>query len=379
MDPAPFLPDDLVRYARHLSLAEVGVEGQRKLQQARVLLIGAGGLGSPAALYLAAAGIGTLGIVDDDLVDLTNLQRQVLHGTTDLGRPKVDSAAERLTELNPHTRIERYQTRLTSGNALELFRDFDLVVDGSDNFPTRYLVNDAAVLSGRPVVYGSILRFEGQVSVFGLPGKPCYRCLHPEPPSAALIPSCAEAGVLGAVPGIIGSVQALEALKLLLGVGTTLAGRLLQLDGLAMRWGELVVERDPACVVCGDRREQRELIDYAAFCGLAPAGPTSAEISAAELAERLRGGQEVVLLDVREPWEWEIARIPGSVLTPLSSLEDSVGDLSPGELVVTICHYGIRSLRARELLLARGVGPVLSLAGGVDGWAAAVDPNLARY
>lgn len=379
MDPAPFLPDDLVRYARHLSLAEVGVEGQRKLRQARVLLIGAGGLGSPAALYLAAAGVGTLGIVDDDLVDLTNLQRQILHGTTDLGRPKVDSAAERLTELNPHARIERYQTRLTSGNALELFRDFDLVVDGSDNFPTRYLVNDAAVLAGRPVVYGSILRFEGQVSVFGLPGGPCYRCLHPEPPSAALIPSCAEAGVLGVVPGIIGSLQALEALKLLLGVGTPLAGRLLHLDGLAMRWQELAVERDPACVICGDHPEQRALIDYAAFCGLAPAAPTSAEISAVELAERLRGDLAVVLVDVREPWEWEIARIPGSVLIPLSSLEDRVGDVPPSGLVITICHHGIRSLRARELLLARGREPVLSLAGGVDGWAAAVDPNLARY
>lgn len=379
MDPAPFLQDDLVRYARHLSLAEVGVDGQRKLRQARVLLIGAGGLGSPAALYLAAAGVGTLGIVDDDLVDLTNLQRQVLHGTTDVGRPKVDSAAERLTELNPHTRIEPYQTRLASGNALELFRDFDLVVDGSDNFPTRYLVNDAAVLAGRPVVYGSVLRFEGQVSVFGLPGGPCYRCLHPEPPSAALIPSCAEAGVLGVVPGIIGSLQALEALKLLLGVGTTLAGRLLHLDGLAMRWRELAVERDPGCVVCGDHPAQLALIDYAAFCGLAPAAPTSAEISAADLAERIRRDQSVALVDVREPWEWEIARIPGSVLIPLSSLEDRVGDLPPGELVITICHHGVRSLRARELLLARGLEPVLSLAGGVDGWAAAVDPNLARY
>ncbi|MBS1240707.1 MAG: molybdopterin biosynthesis protein MoeB [Gemmatimonadetes bacterium] len=379
MDPVPFLPDDLVRYARHLSLAEVGLPGQRKLREARVLLIGAGGLGSPAALYLAAAGVGTLGVVDDDLVDLTNLQRQVLHGTSDLGRAKVDSAAERLHELNPGVRVERYQTRLTAGNALELFRDFQVVVDGSDNFPTRYLVNDAAVLAGRPVVYGSILRFEGQVSVFGLPGGPCYRCLHPEPPAAALIPSCAEAGVLGVVPGIIGSLQALEALKLLLGVGSPLAGRLLHLDGLAMRWQELVVERDPACVVCGDRPEQRELIDYAAFCGLAPAAPTSAEIAAAELAERLRGGQEVVLLDVREPWEWEIARIPGSVLVPLSSLEDSVGGLPAGGLVVTICHHGIRSLRARELLLERGVNQVLSLAGGVDGWAAAVDPNLARY
>jgi adenylyltransferase/sulfurtransferase len=379
MDPAAFLPDDLVRYARHLSLAEVGVAGQRKLRQARVLLIGAGGLGSPAALYLAAAGVGTLGIVDDDLVDLTNLQRQVLHGTADLGRPKVDSAAERLTELNPHVRVERYQTRLTSGNALELFRDFDLVLDGSDNFPTRYLVNDAAVLAGRPVVYGSILRFEGQVSVFGLPGGPCYRCLHPEPPAAALIPSCAEAGVLGVIPGIIGSLQALEALKLLLGVGTTLAGRLLHLDGLAMRWRDLAVARDPACVICGDHPQQPALIDYAAFCGLSPAAPTSAEISAGELAERLLGDQAVVLLDVREPWEWEIARIPGSVLIPLSSLEDRIGDLPPAGPVITICHHGIRSLRARDLLLARGLAPVLSLAGGVDGWAAAVDPKLARY
>ncbi|HEX9164714.1 MAG TPA: molybdopterin-synthase adenylyltransferase MoeB [Gemmatimonadales bacterium] len=379
MDPSPFPPEDLVRYARHLSLAEVGLEGQRKLHAARVLLIGAGGLGSPAALYLAAAGVGTLGIVDDDLVDLTNLQRQVLHGMAGLGRAKVDSAAERLADLNPRTRIERYQTRLTSGNALELFRDFDVVVDGSDNFPTRYLVNDAAILTGRPSVYGSILRFDGQVTVFGMAGGPCYRCLHPEPPTAALIPSCAEAGVLGVVPGIIGSLQALETLKIVLGVGTTLAGRLLHLDGLAMRWRELAVRRDPGCVVCGDHRVQPELIDYDSFCGLAPAAPTSAEISADALAERLRRNQPVTLLDVREPWEWEIAHIPGSVLAPLSSLEDRVGEVARGALVVTICHHGIRSLRARDLLLARGVEPVLSLAGGIDGWAAAVDPNLARY
>lgn len=379
MDRASLHPEDLIRYARHLSLAEVGVGGQQRLRQARVLLVGAGGLGSPAALYLAAAGVGTLGIVDDDRVDLTNLQRQVLHGTAALGRPKVDSAAERIRDLNPGTHVECYQTRLTSANALELFQGFDVIVDGSDNFPTRYLVNDAAVLSGRPSVYGSILRFEGQLSVFGMPGGPCYRCLHPEPPAPELIPSCAEAGVLGVLPGIIGSLQALEVLKLLLGVGATLSGRLLHFDGLAMSWRELLVHRDPGCPLCGDHPVQRGLIDYEEFCGLAPAGPTEAEISAEELARCLRAGDALTLVDVREPWEWEIARIPGSILVPLSALADLAATIPPARPVVTICHHGIRSLTAREALMASGVGAVRSLAGGVDGWAITVDPNMARY
>jgi adenylyltransferase/sulfurtransferase len=378
MGPPAFPPEELVRYARHLSLAEVGVEGQRKLRQGRVLLIGAGGLGSPAALYLAAAGVGTIGIVDDDQVALTNLQRQVLHGTSTVDRPKVDSAADRLADLNPRVRVERYQTRLTSGNAVELFRGFDVVVDGSDNFPTRYLVNDAAVLTGRPLVHGSVLRFEGQVSVLGVPGRPCYRCLHPEPPSPALVESCAEAGVLGVIPGIIGSLQALEAMKLLLGAGTPLAGRLLLFDGLSLRWRELAVSRDPECVVCGERPMLRELIDYPAFCGLSSAAPTSAEISALDLATRIRG-EPLTLLDVREPWEWEIVHIGGSVLIPLSSLEDRVSEIPVGRPVVAICHHGIRSLRAREILLAQGLGTVLSLAGGIDVWATTVDPALARY
>jgi adenylyltransferase/sulfurtransferase len=379
MSQLPSRPDDLIRYARHLSLAEVGLEGQRKLRQARVLLVGAGGLGSPVALYLAAAGIGTLGIVDDDDVDLTNLQRQVLHGTRDLGRPKVESAAERISDLSPGTRVEAYQTRLTAGNALELFSAFDLVVDGSDNFPTRYLVNDAALLSERPVVYGSVLRFEGQVSVFGLPGGPCYRCLHPEPPDAALIPSCAEAGVLGVLPGVIGTLQALEALKLVLGVGTPLRGRLLLFDGLAMVWRELTVRRDPGCVLCGERPTQRTLVDYEAFCGMPAAGPTEAEISAGELARLIGAGDPPTLVDVREPWEWDIARIPGSVLIPLSDLERGAAGIPHDRPAVTICHHGIRSLTAREVLVAAGVASVRSLAGGVDGWAITVDPNMARY
>jgi adenylyltransferase/sulfurtransferase len=379
MSHSPFHPDDLLRYARHLSLAGVGLEGQRKLRKARVLLVGAGGLGSPVALYLAAAGVGTLGIVDDDHVDLTNLQRQVLHGTRSLGRPKVDSAAERIADLSPGTRVERYQTRLASGNALELFRAFDLVVDGSANFPTRYLVNDAALLSGRPLVHGSVLRFEGQVSVFGLPGGPCYRCLHPEPPAPELIPSCSDAGVLGVLPGIIGSLQALEALKLVLGVGVPLSGRLVLFDGLAIAWRELAVHRDPACALCGDQPSQQSLIDYEAFCGMPPAGPTGAEVSADELARLIDVGDTPTLVDVREPWEWEIARIPGSVLIPLSVLERGTVQVPRDRPVVTICHHGIRSLTARELLLASGIESVRSLAGGVDGWAITVDTNMARY
>jgi adenylyltransferase/sulfurtransferase len=320
MNPAGFL-----RYARHLTLPEVGADGQRRLGNARILLVGAGGLGSPAALYLTAAGVGTLGIVDGDKVDITNLQRQVLHGTSDIGRGKVDSAGDRLRDLNPDVTIEPHPFLLTSGNAVELFRAYDLIVDGSDNFPTRYLVNDAAVLAGKPYVYGSIFKFDGQVSVFAAKDGPCYRCLFAEPPAPELIPSCAEAGVLGVLPGIVGTLQALEAIKLILRIGTPLVGRLLMFDGLALTTRELRVHR------------------------------------------------------VREPWEWEGAHIAGSRLIPLGSLADRVSELDARREIVTVCHRGARSLTALRLLAGAGFSKVKSLAGGIDAYAARVDPKLSRY
>lgn len=379
MNARPLSHDERLRYARHLSLAEVGAEGQARLAAARVLLVGAGGLGSPAALYLGAAGVGTLGIVDDDAVDLTNLQRQVLHGTHAVGHPKVDSAVARLQDLNPHVRVEPHRTRLTSANAVALFRQYDLVVDGSDNFPTRYLVNDAAILAGRPYVYGSIFRFEGQVAVFASPGGPCYRCLYAEPPAPELIPSCAEAGVLGVLPGIIGSVQALEAIKLLLGIGTPLVGRLALFDGLGLRWREIAVRRDPACPACGDHPSITAPIDYEAFCGMPDDTTDSPELLPSELQALLAAGTPVTLLDVREPWEWEIAHIPGSQLIPLGRLPARVAEVPRDRRVVTVCHAGMRSLAARAMLLQAGHASVQSLAGGVDAWAASVDPSMARY
>lgn len=372
-------PHLLIRYARHLPLPEVGVAGQERLRAARVLLIGAGGLGSPAALYLAAAGVGTLGIVDDDRVDLTNLQRQVLHGTAAIGRPKTDSAAERLHDLNPDVAVERFETRLDSANALGLVGRFDLVVDGSDNFPTRYLVNDACVLTKRPDVYGSIFRFDGQVSVFAAPDGPCYRCLYAEPPAPELIPSCAEGGVLGVLPGIIGSLQALEALKLILGTGDALVGRLLLFEGLRLRFRELRVRRDPACVVCGDAPSITSLVDYEAFCGVPRGGPAQAEIGVEELRAARGTAAPPLVVDVREPWEWEIARIPESVHIPLGALGARLAEVDPRREVVTVCHRGQRSLAARDLLVAAGFSQVRSLAGGVDAWAALVDREMARY
>lgn len=379
MDASPITPDERLRYARHLSLPEIGAAGQARLREARVLLIGAGGLGSPAALYLAAAGVGTLGIVDDDVVDLTNLQRQVLHGTSALGARKVDSAKARLQDLNPHVRVDAHALRLTSANAVDLFRRHDLVVDGSDNFPTRYLVNDAAVLSGRPYVYGSIFRFEGQVSVFGVPGGPCYRCLYAEPPAPELIPSCAEAGVLGVLPGVIGSLQALEAIKLLAGIGTPLVGRLALFDGLALRWRELQVRRDPSCPACGDHPSITAPIDYEAFCGMRPATSDDPEILPEQLEALRAAGTPLTLLDVREPWECDIASIPGSQCIPLGRLPGRLAEVPRDRLVVTVCHHGMRSLMARAFLLEAGVPQVVSLAGGVDAWAGSVDPTMARY
>jgi adenylyltransferase/sulfurtransferase len=383
--------DELVRYSRHLLLPEVGADGQARLKAGRVLLIGAGGLGSPAALYLAAAGVGTLGVVDADLVELSNLQRQILHGTPEVGRAKVHSAAARIRDLNPHVQLETFELRLSAANALDVLRDFDVVVDGSDNFPTRYLVNDACVLLGKPDVYGAVYRFEGQASVFATAGGPCYRCLYPEPPPPGLVPSCAEGGVLGVLPGIIGTIQALEAIKLLLGVGDTLAGRLLVLDGLKLRFRELALQKDPACPVCGPHPSVRQLIDYEAFCGV-PAGASgadgAAEITPQELAARLRdqvaAGLEgtaagLQLVDVREPFELELCRLEGATHIPLGELPRRLKELDPRREIVTICHHGHRSLRAREILKGAGFSRVRSLQGGLDAWAREVDPTMSRY
>jgi sulfur-carrier protein adenylyltransferase/sulfurtransferase len=377
-------PTEMARYARHLSLPDVGVEGQRRLKAARVLLVGAGGLGSPAALYLAAAGVGTIGLVDHDQVDATNLQRQVLYGTGDLGRPKLEAAAERLGDLNPDVRLETHALRLDSGNALEVLRGYDVVIDGSDNFPTRYLVNDACVLLGKPYVYGSIFRFEGQVSVFDAARGPCYRCLFADPPPRELVPSCAEGGVLGVLPGVVGTLQALEAIKLVLGRGESLVGRLLLFDALRMRFRELELQKDPACPVCGEAPTVTRLIDYEAFCGVGGDGAGAAgsedEIGAAALrAELAAGGERLVLLDVREPHEWEIARIPGARLIPLRELPERLGELDPAAEIVTHCHHGGRSLRALEMLRAAGFERVRSLAGGIDAWSTDVDPSVPRY
>jgi len=379
-DPATLSHPEILRYSRHLLLPEVGVDGQRKLKQARVLLVGAGGLGSPASLYLAAAGVGTIGLVEFDLVDSTNLQRQIVHGTSTVGQPKLASAEARLKDLNPFVKVEGFDTRLTSENALEILREFDVVVDGTDNFPTRYLVNDACVLLGKPNVYGSIFRFEGQASVFSAAEGPCYRCLYSEPPPPGLVPSCAEGGVLGVLPGIIGSIQALETIKLILGAGDSLIGRLVLFDALRLRFRELKLRKDPECPICGERPTIHELIDYVAFCGIgdetAPSGP---EITARELKGELDQGKQPVLLDVREPHEWEIVHLEGARLIPLGQLPNRLGELDGHADIVTICHRGARSLRALEILRAAGFGHVRSLKGGVDGWAAENDPEMARY
>ena len=380
----PELPEltqaELLRYSRHLILPEVGLDGQRRLKAARVALVGTGGLGSPAALYLAAAGVGTLGMIDFDVVEVTNLQRQIIHGTGAVGQSKLDSAEARIRDLNPHTHLERFDTRLTSDNALEILRDFDVVVDGSDNFPTRYLVNDACVLLGKPNVYGSIFRFEGQASVFYAKEGPCYRCLFREPPPPGLVPSCAEGGVLGVLPGIVGSIQALEAIKLILGVGDTLVGRLILLDTLAFHLRELKLQKDPECPVCGDQPTVTELIDYEAFCG-AEAAPMreETEITAENLAEEIKNDPELLLIDVREPHEWEIGHIHGATLFPLSQLPHLVDDLDGRRKIVTYCHHGLRSMQALEILIAAGHDDVRSLRGGIDAWSTQIDSSVPRY
>src|SRR5881275_527963 len=372
--------DEILRYSRHLIMPEVGMEGQQRLKAARVLCIGAGGLGSPLLMYLAAAGVGTLGIVDFDVVDFTNLQRQIIHSTADVGRHKLESAEETVRGINPFVNVEKFEERLTSANALAFFRRFDVIVDGTDNFPTRYLVNDACVLTGKPNVYGSIFRFEGQASVFATKEGPCYRCLYPEPPPPGLVPSCAEGGVLGVLPGIIGCIQANETIKLIIGAGEPLVGRLLLFDALKLQFRELKLAKDPDCPVCGPRPSVTELIDYEAFCGIgAEPSYEGAEITAAELKTEWGRNPELLVIDVREPHEYQIAHIDGSVLIPLGELPDRLGELDGHREVVTHCHHGARSLKALEILKAAGFAKVRSLRGGIDAWAVNVDPTLPRY
>ena len=384
--------DELQRYHRHLILPNVGEEGQRRLTAARVLLVGAGGLGSPAALYLAAAGVGHLGLIDADVVELSNLQRQVLHSTRDVGRPKVESAEERLRDLNPHVDIATFRARLTSANALDILRRYDIVVDGSDNFQTRYLINDACVLLGKPNVYGSVIRFDGQASVFSAEGGPCYRCLFRDPPTPGLIPNCAEGGVFGVLPGMIGVIQATETIKLITGAGESLVGRLLLVDALRMRFRTIELARDPECRACGTR-EITALIDYDAYCGIEPPSSASVveseaelsgdgnayEITPRRLAARLRGGAAITVLDVREPYEWAIARLPGARLIPLSSLPHAVHSLDRSAEIVMYCHHGARSAAAVAWLQDQGFGTVLNLVGGIERWSVEVDPSLRRY
>jgi adenylyltransferase/sulfurtransferase len=385
-DFSGFQREDLIRYARHFVLPGVGPGGQRKLTDAKVLLVGAGGLGSPAALYLAAAGVGTLGIVDADLVDLSNLQRQVLHGIHQLGQRKVTSAQDRLWQLNPNVEVVPHPIRLTAANALETLAPYDLVVDGSDNFPTRYLVSDACVLSGKPYVYGAVDRWEGQVSVFSTPGGPCYRCLFREPPPPGLVPTCAEAGVLGVLPGIIGSIQAAEAIKTVLGVGETLAGRLLLFDALALTFREVGLRRNPDCPVCGDHPTQTGLVDYDLFCGVEPDGTPAGreplpQLSPRELAVALESESAPFLLDVREPHEWEIGNLSsrGAVLIPYGQVRAKAGDLPRDRPIVVYCHVGVRSALVADTLRSVGFENVANLNGGYLAWIREVDSSLPAY
>jgi len=376
---------EIKRYSRHLIMPEVGVDGQRRLKAGKVLCIGAGGLGSPAAMYLAAAGVGTVGLVDYDVVDYSNLQRQLLHGTSDVGRSKLQSAKDRLQGLNPEVRIDTHEIALSSENAMELFAPYDVILDGTDNFPTRYLVNDACVLLRKPNAYGSIFRFEGQASVFGMPDGPCYRCLYPEPPPPGLVPSCAEGGVLGVLPGIIGTIQATETIKLLLGIGEPLIGRFLIFDALRMRFRELKLRKDPDCPVCGTHPTVTALIDYEQFCGVGPhaaaeetAGETS-DITSTELHERLQRGDAIFVLDVREPQEYQINRIQGSTLIPLGELPQRYAELDPSLDIVTQCKSGARSAKAADFLRQKGFTRVRNLKGGILDWIDKVDPSQPKY
>jgi molybdopterin/thiamine biosynthesis adenylyltransferase/rhodanese-related sulfurtransferase len=378
-------PSEIARYSRHLIMPEVAMAGQKRLKAAKVLLIGAGGLGSPLGLYLAAAGVGHIGIVDFDVVDFSNLQRQVMHTTNDVGRRKTDSALARLRALNPEVEVTAYETRITSVNALELIQPYDIVIDGTDNFPTRYLVNDACVLLGKPNIYGSIFRFEGQASVFAPPAGPCYRCLFAEPPPPGLVPSCAEGGVLGILPGIIGCIQATEAIKLILGKGEPLIGRLLLYDALKMKFREIKIRRDPNCPVCGDEPTIRELIDYEQFCGIrgeeadGPELESSFETTVEEVKARLDRGEDFDILDVRNPEEWEICRIEGARLIPLNDLPARMHELDLAREMVIYCRSGNRSARAVELLLQAGFRKLKNVRGGILEWSRKIDPSVPRY
>ena len=381
-EAATLTNDEILRYSRHLIMPEVGMAGQQKLKAARVLCIGAGGLGSPLALYLAAAGVGTLGIVDFDVVDFTNLQRQIIHSTADVGRKKLDSAAEKLKAINPFINLKTFETRLTSANALELFREFDIVADGTDNFPTRYLVNDACVLTGRPNVYGSIFRFEGQASVFATEEGPCYRCLYPEPPPPGLVPSCAEGGVLGILPGLVGVMQATEVIKLILGQGEPLIGRLLLIDALGMKFRELKLRKNPDCPACGTHPTVTKLIDYNEFCGIRgeekPVETGIPEMQVEELKRRLDHGDDLYVLDVREPHEYQICNIGGHLI-PLGDLPKRVNELDSSREIVAHCRSGVRSAKAVGFLQQAGFKKVHNLAGGILAWADRVDPKMPKY
>jgi adenylyltransferase/sulfurtransferase len=377
--------DELSRYSRHLILPEVGVEGQRKLKAARVLCVGTGGLGSPLALYLAAAGVGTLGLVDFDVVDASNLQRQIIHSTADIGRKKLDSAEEKLKALNPALNVVKHDTLLSSANALDILKDYDVVADGTDNFPTRYLVNDACVLLGKPNAYGSIFRFEGQASVFGTKDGPCYRCLYPEPPPPGLVPSCAEGGVLGILPGLVGVIQATETIKLILGIGEPLIGRLLLVDALNMRFRQLKLRKNPECPVCGDHPTVTKLIDYQQFCGIEPESAKQSsvkngiqQVNVRDLKKRIDAGEDLFILDVREPFEYQIANI-GGVLIPQNDVAQRIGELDRDREIVVQCKSGGRSQRIAEYLKQSGFSKVSNLAGGILAWSDEVDPKIPKY
>ena len=377
--------DEILRYSRHLIVPEVGMEGQLKLKAAKVLLVGTGGLGAPLGLYLAATGIGRIGLVDFDVVDFTNLQRQVIHFTKDVGRPKIDSAAEKMLAINPNVEIVRHEVALSSENAMEILKDYDLVVDGTDNFPTRYLVNDACVLLGKPNVYGSIFRFEGQATVFAYQGGPCYRCLYPEPPPPGLVPSCAEGGVLGILPGTIGLIQATETVKLILGIGESLVGRLLLYDALGMHFRELKLRKNPECPICGDHPTITKLIDYHQFCGVPQQTPkeesklTDDEIEVTEVKEKLDRGDAFVLIDVREPHEYQICNIPAARLIPLGEVGKRLGELDPEADIVIHCKSGMRSARACGILKAAGFKHVRNMKGGILAWSDRVDRSVPKY
>jgi sulfur-carrier protein adenylyltransferase/sulfurtransferase len=381
--PATLSKEEVLRYSRHLIMPEVGMEGQLKLKQAKVLMVGAGGLGAPLGMYLAAAGIGRIGVVDFDVVDHTNLQRQIIHGTKDVGRKKLDSAADTMLDINPYVQIDRFDAALNSENALEIFREYDMVVDGTDNFPTRYLVNDACVLLKKPNVYGSIFRFEGQATVFAYPGGPCYRCLYPEPPPPGLVPSCAEGGVLGILPGLIGIVQATEAVKLILGTGEPLVGRLLLYDALAMRFRELKLRRNPECPACGDHPTVTKLIDYQEFCGLGRGQEevveTAGDIEPTEVKQKIDRGDSFVLIDVRETHEHQICNIPYAKLIPLGELPKRVNELNTTDEIIAHCKSGMRSAKAVDFLKQAGFKRVRNMKGGILAWSDKVDPSVPKY